>query len=55
MSAMHHDTSSDLKVVASKLKNVLEVKQKLLTLCLLLDFQISNTSLKARKNHSGAL
>ncbi|KAF7142535.1 hypothetical protein RHSIM_Rhsim05G0029000 [Rhododendron simsii] len=34
MSAMHHDTSSDLKVVGSKLKNILE---------------ISNTSLKTRK------
>ncbi|KAM7275221.1 hypothetical protein ACFE04_017087 [Oxalis oulophora] len=34
MSTMHHDTSSDLKVVASKLKDVLE---------------ISNTSLKMRK------
>ncbi|XP_050940849.1 hexokinase-1 isoform X2 [Cucumis melo] len=34
MSAMHHDTSPDLKVVASKLKDVLE---------------ISNTSLKTRK------
>lgn len=64
MSAMHHDTSPDLKVVASKLKDVLEVrhpprksmtsrsfffKKKLLTLCLLLYFQISNTSLKTRK------
>lgn len=26
MSAMHHDTSSDLRVVGSKLKNVLEVR-----------------------------
>jgi hexokinase len=26
MSAMHHDTSSDLRVVGSKLKDVLEVK-----------------------------
>ncbi|KAE9448713.1 hypothetical protein C3L33_19400, partial [Rhododendron williamsianum] len=34
MSAMHHDTSSDLKVVGSKLKDILE---------------ISNTSLKTRK------
>ncbi|OAY27223.1 hexokinase-1 [Manihot esculenta] len=34
MSAMHHDTSSDLKVVGSKLKDILE---------------ISNTSLKMRK------
>ncbi|XP_059457600.1 hexokinase-1-like [Corylus avellana] len=34
MSAMHHDTSSDLRVVGSKLKDVLE---------------ISNTSLKMRK------
>ncbi|KAF3450683.1 hypothetical protein FNV43_RR06772 [Rhamnella rubrinervis] len=34
MSAMHHDTSSDLKVVGSILKDILE---------------ISNTSLKARK------
>ncbi|KAH9623781.1 hypothetical protein KSS87_008421 [Heliosperma pusillum] len=34
MSAMHHDTSPDLKVVASKLKDV---------------FGISNTSLKTRK------
>ncbi|KAI4377768.1 hypothetical protein MLD38_015346 [Melastoma candidum] len=34
MSAMHHDTSSDLKIVASKLKDVLE---------------ITNTSLKMRK------
>ncbi|GAV87239.1 Hexokinase_1 domain-containing protein/Hexokinase_2 domain-containing protein [Cephalotus follicularis] len=34
MSAMHHDTSSDLRVVASKLKDILE---------------ISNTSLKMRK------
>ncbi|PON45179.1 Hexokinase [Parasponia andersonii] len=34
MSAMHHDTSPDLKVVASKLKDILE---------------ISNTSLKMRK------
>ncbi|POO00547.1 Hexokinase [Trema orientale] len=34
MSAMHHDTSPDLKVVASKLKDILE---------------ISNTSLKTRK------
>ena len=25
MSAMHHDTSSDLKVVDNKLKNILEV------------------------------
>ncbi|KAF7142737.1 hypothetical protein RHSIM_Rhsim05G0028700 [Rhododendron simsii] len=33
-SAMHHDTSSDLKVVGSKLKNILE---------------ISNSSLKTRK------
>lgn len=34
MSAMHHDTSPDLKVVATKLKDILE---------------ISNTSLKMRK------
>ncbi|KAK3016469.1 hypothetical protein RJ639_007718 [Escallonia herrerae] len=34
MSAMHHDTSSDLKVVGTKLKDILE---------------ISNTSLKTRK------
>ncbi|CAI0474734.1 unnamed protein product [Linum tenue] len=34
MSAMHHDTSSDLKVVASKLKDILE---------------ITSTSLKTRK------
>ncbi|KAL5771120.1 hypothetical protein ACOSP7_015274 [Xanthoceras sorbifolium] len=34
MSAMHHDTSSDLKVVGNKLKDILE---------------ISNTSLKMRK------
>ncbi|KAL6274582.1 hypothetical protein ACE6H2_025274 [Prunus campanulata] len=34
MSAMHHDTSSDLRVVGSKLKDILE---------------ISNTSLKMRK------
>lgn len=34
MSAMHHDTSSDLKVVSKKLKDILE---------------ISNTSLKMRK------
>ncbi|KAH0690999.1 hypothetical protein R3W88_010358 [Solanum pinnatisectum] len=34
MSAMHHDTSSDLKVVGEKLKDILE---------------ISNTSLKTRK------
>lgn len=34
MSAMHHDTSPDLRVVASKLKDILE---------------ISNTSLKMRK------
>ncbi|EEF46378.1 hexokinase-2 [Ricinus communis] len=34
MSAMHHDTSSDLKVVGNKLKDILE---------------ISNTSLKTRK------
>ncbi|KAI4347055.1 hypothetical protein L6164_007904 [Bauhinia variegata] len=34
MSAMHHDTSSDLKVVANKLRDILE---------------ISNTSLKMRK------
>ncbi|KAA8534937.1 hypothetical protein F0562_029847 [Nyssa sinensis] len=34
MSAMHHDTSSDLRVVGSKLKDILE---------------ISNTSLKTRK------
>jgi len=27
MSAMHHDTSSDLRVVGSKLKDVLEVKK----------------------------
>ncbi|XP_058214399.1 hexokinase-1-like [Rhododendron vialii] len=34
MSAMHHNNSSDLKVVGSQLKNILE---------------ISNTSLKTRK------
>ncbi|KAF3947793.1 hypothetical protein CMV_026124, partial [Castanea mollissima] len=34
LSAMHHDTSSDLKVVDTKLKNILE---------------ISNTSLEMRK------
>jgi len=26
MSAMHHDTSSDLKVVGKKLKDILEVR-----------------------------
>lgn len=28
MSAMHHDTSSDLKVVGKKLKDILEVNEQ---------------------------
>lgn len=33
MSAMHHDTSSDLKVVNNKLKNILEVYINFTLLC----------------------
>jgi hypothetical protein len=33
MSAMHHDTSSDLKVVDNKLKNILEVYINFTLLC----------------------
>lgn len=29
MSAMHHDTSADLKVVGNKLKDILEVRYNL--------------------------
>ncbi|KAI8553678.1 hypothetical protein RHMOL_Rhmol05G0035200 [Rhododendron molle] len=63
MSAMHHDTSSDLKVVGSKLKNILEVslsyhfviRRELKFRALRLSnfffmiSHISNTSLKTRK------
>lgn len=37
LSAMHHDTSSDLKVVDTKLKNILEVY---ITLHCCMEFQL---------------
>lgn len=40
MSAMHHDASSDLKVVETKLKDILEVLSDLIYWCRYLSFDI---------------